>query len=75
MAAAAAPPAEGAAGADGSRGEPAAGGVIPTLEEVELAHIRRVLAICGGNRTVAAQHLGITRQTLTKRLGSSAEEE
>ncbi|HEY8925164.1 MAG TPA: helix-turn-helix domain-containing protein, partial [Polyangia bacterium] len=42
---------------------------IPTLEEVELSHIRRVLAICGGNRTMAAQHLGITRQTLTKRLG------
>jgi two-component system response regulator AtoC len=42
---------------------------IPTLEEVELAHLRRVLEICGGNRTLAAQRLGITRQTLTKRLG------
>jgi len=75
VAAAVAPPAEGAADAEGWRGEPSAGGGIPTLEEVELAHIRRVLAICGGNRTVAAQHLGITRQTLTKRLGSSGGED
>jgi two-component system response regulator AtoC len=43
---------------------------IPTLEAVELAHIRRVLEICGGNRTLAAQHLGITRQTLAKKIGS-----
>ncbi|HEY4188161.1 MAG TPA: sigma-54 dependent transcriptional regulator [Polyangia bacterium] len=42
---------------------------IPSLEEVELAHIRRVLELCGGNRTAASQHLGITRQTLTKRIG------
>jgi two-component system, NtrC family, response regulator AtoC len=46
------------------------GATIPTLEAVELAHIRRVLEICGGNRTVAAQHLGITRQTLAKKIGS-----
>ena len=43
---------------------------IPTLEEVELAHIRRVLDIAGGNRTLAAQHLGISRQTLIRRLGA-----
>jgi DNA-binding NtrC family response regulator len=49
----------------------AAGSAIPTLEEVELAHIRRVLEICGGNRTLAAQHLGITRQTLAKKVGSA----
>lgn len=47
---------------------------IPTLEEVELAHIRRVLDICGGNRTLSAQHLGISRQTLTKRLGGTVDE-
>jgi len=47
---------------------------IPTLEEVELAHIRRVLELCGGNRTAAAQHLGITRQTLTKRLGGAGDD-
>ena len=44
---------------------------IPTLEEIELAHIRRVLEICQGNRTAAAQRLGITRQTLAKKIGSS----
>ena len=44
---------------------------IPRLEEVELLHIRRVLELCGGNRTVAAQHLGITRQTLAKKIGAS----
>jgi DNA-binding NtrC family response regulator len=55
-----------AASADG-----ATTGAIPTLEEIELAHIRRVLEICHGNRTLAAQHLGITRQTLAKRLGTT----
>jgi two-component system response regulator AtoC len=49
-------------------GSPPAG--IPSLEEIELAHIRRVLEICGGNRTLASQHLGITRQTLAKRIGA-----
>jgi DNA-binding NtrC family response regulator len=46
---------------------------IPTLEEIELCHIRRVLEICGGNRTLAAQHLGITRQTLAKKIGGAEE--
>jgi DNA-binding NtrC family response regulator len=46
-------------------------GSIPSLETIELAHIRRVLDVCHGNRTVAAHHLGITRQTLAKRLGSA----
>jgi DNA-binding NtrC family response regulator len=46
---------------------------IPTLEEIELGHIRRVLEICGGNRTLAAQHLGITRQTLAKKIGGAEE--
>ncbi|HVX94849.1 MAG TPA: sigma-54 dependent transcriptional regulator [Polyangia bacterium] len=57
----AAPPVPAAAGAEARS--------IPTLEEMELGHIRRVLEICGGNRTVAAQHLGITRQTLAKKIG------
>ena len=66
----------GAERAAGRRQAPAAArrdgqAAIPTLEEIELAHIRRVLDICGGNRTLAAQHLGITRQTLAKRLGSA----
>jgi two-component system, NtrC family, response regulator AtoC len=48
--------------------------VIPTLADVELAHIRRVLEICGGNRTQAAQHLGITRHTLAKKVDGVEEE-
>ena len=47
------------------------GAAIPTLDQIELAHIRRVLEICGGNRTLAAQHLGITRQTLAKKIGGA----
>jgi transcriptional regulator with PAS, ATPase and Fis domain len=50
-----------------------AGPAIPSLEEVELAHIRRVLEICNGNRTLAAQHLRITRQTLARRIGATDE--
>jgi DNA-binding NtrC family response regulator len=42
---------------------------IPTLEAVELVHIRRVLDLCGGNRTMAAQYLDITRQTLARKIG------
>jgi two-component system, NtrC family, response regulator AtoC len=44
-------------------------GGVPTLAEVEAVHIRRVLALCEGNKTAAAQLLGITRQTLAKKLG------
>jgi DNA-binding NtrC family response regulator len=54
-------------------GEPNGNAAIPTLEDIELAHIRRVLEICQGNRTAAAQRLGITRQTLAKKIGSSDE--
>ncbi len=53
--------------------EPGAGRSIPTLEQVELAHIRRVLSLCGGNRTQAAQRLGITRQTLAKKVDGADE--
>ncbi|HKP59129.1 MAG TPA: sigma-54 dependent transcriptional regulator [Polyangiales bacterium] len=49
-----------------ARGTPLGG--IPTLAEVEAVHIRRVLALCNGNKTAAAQLLGITRQTLAKKL-------
>ncbi len=52
-------------------GAPAAS-AIPTLEAVELAHIRRVLELCDGNRTLAAQYLDITRQTLARKLGGGA---
>jgi two-component system, NtrC family, response regulator AtoC len=54
-----------------SAGARTAGATIPTLDQIELQHIRRVLDICGGNRTLAAQRLGITRQTLHKKIGSA----
>jgi two-component system response regulator AtoC len=44
---------------------------IPTLEDVELRYMRAVLELMGGNKLRAAEKLGITRQTLAKRLGES----
>jgi DNA-binding NtrC family response regulator len=46
-------------------------GPIPTLEDVELAYIRRVLALCNGNKLLAAKYLGIARQTLARRLNEA----
>ncbi len=43
-------------------------GVNRTLAEVEADHIRNVLANTGGNRTRAAQILGIDRKTLRKKI-------
>jgi len=43
-------------------------GVNRTLAEVEADHIRNVLANAGGNRTQAAQILGIDRKTLRKKI-------
>jgi two-component system response regulator AtoC len=44
---------------------------LPTLEEVELRYMRAVLALMGGNKVRTAERLGISRQTLAKRLGES----
>lgn len=46
-------------------------GGMPTLEDVELRYMRRVLELHGGNKVRAAAVLGITRQTLAKRLGET----
>ena len=43
-------------------------GVNRTLAEVEADHIRNVLANAGGNKTQAAQILGIDRKTLRKKI-------
>lgn len=40
----------------------------PTLARAEWEHIQRVLADCGGNKSVTARHLGITRRTLQLKL-------
>jgi two-component system response regulator AtoC len=42
-------------------------GIMP-IEKLELAYLRRVLDLCGGNKVLAAQKLGISRQTLARKL-------
>jgi DNA-binding NtrC family response regulator len=42
--------------------------VMPTLEDTEWAEIEKALAVCNGNRTRAAELLGISRRTLHRRL-------
>jgi DNA-binding NtrC family response regulator len=44
------------------------GDQVPTLDELERAHILRVLELCEGQKTKAAQLLGINRTTLWKKL-------
>ena len=46
----------------------AAGAVFPTLAELQAHHISSALAKTDGNRTAAAEMLGITRQTLIAHL-------
>ncbi len=41
---------------------------LPSLEDVERAHVERVLAACEGNRSQAARVLGIDRKTLQARI-------
>ena len=44
---------------------------IPTLDEMELRYMRAVLVLTGSNKVRAAERLGITRQTLARRLGEA----
>jgi DNA-binding NtrC family response regulator len=39
-----------------------------TLEDAEKKHVIEVLRLCGGNRTLAAERLGIQRRTIYKKL-------
>lgn len=41
---------------------------LPTLKEVELAHVAYVLQACEGNKSRAARILGIDRRSLYRRL-------
>jgi DNA-binding NtrC family response regulator len=57
-----------AAGATGAQLATFTGDHVPTLDELERAHILRVLELCEGQKTKAAQLLGINRTTLWKKL-------
>jgi two-component system response regulator HydG len=48
-------------------GDESGGGLVP-LAEIERRHILRVVEASGGNKTVAAETLGITRKTLYRKL-------
>jgi len=41
-------------------------GAIVTIDELQLAYVTRVLELCGGNKLLTAQKLGISRQTLAR---------
>jgi DNA-binding NtrC family response regulator len=45
--------------------------VIPPLKEIEIKYIKKVLAMCNGNKTKAAKLLGITPVTIWRKLGAS----
>lgn len=45
-----------------------------TLAEVERRHIERVTAACGGNKSDAAQRLGVSRKTLERKFADWAAE-
>lgn len=45
-------------------------GRFPTLEQVEEYMVNEAMKISGGNQGVAASMLGISRQTLNKRVGA-----
>jgi DNA-binding NtrC family response regulator len=49
----------------------ACNGIMP-IEQLEIAYLRRVLELCGGNKVLAAQKLGISRQTLARKLVEAA---
>lgn len=50
---------------------PGEGGEFLTLEEMELQYVNRVLEKCGGNKSQAADVLGISRNTLLRKIRRS----
>jgi two-component system, NtrC family, response regulator AtoC len=65
------PPAEFLAQAEYARNPEAGAEAAASLDELGHAHIRRVLAMVNGNKTKAAEILGISRQTLRSKLSST----
>lgn len=51
-----------------SSSQPKSSNSLKSLKEVEIAHIKFVLAHCNNNKTKAAEILGITRKTLGQKL-------
>ena len=45
------------------------------LEQMELEHVQRAVEQCHGNMSKAAEMLGITRQTLYKKLGKNQKQQ
>jgi two-component system, NtrC family, response regulator AtoC len=57
------------ASAEPARGLPLPPGLRPTLDELSRRYVALVLSECGGNKTRAAEQLGIDRKTLYRILG------
>ena len=55
--------------------ETSAPGKLPTLEEKERAYVAEVLRLTGGNKSAAAEILGITRATLYSKIRESVDPE
>ncbi len=55
--------------------EPAPANPLRSLREMESEHIRKVLDACGGNRTRAAEILGVSSVTLWRKLSKENDEE
>ena len=64
-----------AAGEGATPATPFPPGVVRPLAEVEMLAIEHALGVCGGNKTRAAQLLGISRQTLRTKLKEFAMED
>jgi DNA-binding NtrC family response regulator len=58
----------GGPGGPGDGPRPPHSAPLPTLEELELAHIRRALEVSGGHRGNAARMLGISERNLYRKL-------
>ena len=46
---------------------------VVTIDQLEQTYVSRVLDLCGGNKVLAAQKLGISRQTLARWLTGGSE--